>query len=518
MEPGIVAAAYAVETAVEGAAVGALAIAQSTVPLKARFYRLPSPSPVLTRSSHTLNVIKGRGYIFGGDGEGVGKGGDDAMHVLTLPTDLVLKDTDYQKISAVARPSKAALNAEGEAEKKSAGKAQSGDEEEEDDGNNKSVPAARAGHTASVIGNRIYIFGGRPARSSDADAPPNAPLQENGKVYVFEATEKTWRVLVPNEMGCSDDVPQPRNYASSSSTIHPLPIRNEEGTGRGKDELMTDEAKLRLVARRQGEDFTATDDQQSEGYGTLFLHGGYDAEGKLLRDAWAFDVASRIWSRWADVPSSDGEDGDGNICCIESKLWRCGDDFGKVAHFDIVRDEFDDMSGKGELGVGPKTGEWKVHTFGVKPGQEKLEKQVEEKMGGKPTNTESLFPARRKRSGFIPVTTGQGRDYLLLVMGEKGPQEVVDDIWSFQIPSEKKSAAAIKDTIRTMIGKGTGVEQWAKADIVESDKEEGMLDYPRGLSRFGSSPAGDAVGDVVIWGGIGPEGEVSADGWILTLE
>ncbi len=515
MEPGLVAAAYTVETAIEGAVVGGLAIAQSTVPLKARFYRLPSPSPALKRASHTLNVIKGRGYIFGGDGEGVGKAGDDAMHVLTLPTDPVLKDTDYQKIPAVARPSKPAFNAEGEAENKSAGKAQSGDDEE-DDGRNENVPAARAGHIASVIGDRMYIFGGRLAGLSDADVPPNALLEENGKVYVFDTTEKTWDVLVPNEM-CMHGVPQPRTYASSSSTIHPLPIRSE-GTGKGKGELMTDEAKLRLVARRQGEDLTAKDDQQSEGYGTLFLHGGYDSDGNLLRDVWAFDVASRIWSRWADVPKSDDEDGDGNICCIESKLWRCGDGFGKVAHFDILRNVFDDMSGKGELGVSPKTGEWEIHTFGVKPAQEKPEKQVEEKMGGQPTDTKSLFPATRKRSGFLPVTTGQGRDYLLLFMGEQGPKELMDDVWSFQIASEKKSAAAFKDTIRAMIGKGTGVEQWAKADILESDKEDGVLDHPNGLSRFGSSPAGDSVGDVVIWGGIGPEGEVSADGWILTLE
>jgi Galactose oxidase, central domain/Kelch motif len=509
MEPGLAAALYTAETAVQGAVVSGLAIARSTVPLNARFYRLPSPSPGLKRSSHTLNVIKGKAYILGGDGDTVGRDGDAAMHVVTLPTDLVLRDTDYQKILAVAKPVKPVFDVEGGVEKTLPSNAQIVRHSE-------NVPAARAGHSASAIGERIYVFGGsRVTGSSDPTAPPNSPLEEDGKVYVFDTIDKTWEVLVPNQQGCRDGIPRPRNYASSSSTTHPFPIK--EGGHKNVDDLMTEEAKLSLVSARQGEDFTATYDQQPEGYGTLFLHGGYDSDWNLLRDLWAFDVASRIWSRWPNLPTSDAGAGEGNICCIESRIWRSGDDFGKIAYFEVVRNQFDDMSGKGELGVSPKTGKWEIHTFGVKPGQEELEEKVEKKMGGKPTGTESLFPAQRKRSGFLPVTTGQGRDYLLLFMGEKGPHEFVDDIWSFQIASEKGSAAALKDTLRAKIGKETGVEQWAKANVVESNKEDGALEFPRGLSRFGSSPTGDSIGDVLIWGGIGPDG-TSGDGWIMTLE
>lgn len=502
MEPGLAAAAYTAETAIEGV---------ETVPLQARFYRVPSPSPSLKRSSHTLNVINGKAYILGGDGDTVGGDGDAAMHVITLPTDLVLMDTDYQKIPAVGQPVKPPFDEEGNVEKRSPSNAQSGAKDE-------NVPAARAGHSACTIGGRICVFGGsRATGSSDPTVPPNPPFEENGKVYVFDTIDKTWEVLIPGEEGCKDGVPQPRNYASSSSTTHPVPVRSEKSGGKGEGGLMTEEAKLRLVSKRQGEDFTTTDDQQAEGYGTLFIHGGYDFEENLLRDLWAFDVASRIWSRWQDLPQSDADDGEGNICCIESRIWRTGDGFGKAAHFDVVRNHFNDMGGKGELGVSPKTGEWEIHTFGVKPGQGGLEEKVEKKMGGKPTNTESLFPARRNRSGFLPVTTGQGRDYLLLFMGEKGPQEFIDDVRSFQIASEKKSAAALKDMVRAMIGKGTGVEQWAKANMVESNKADGALDFPKGLSKFGSSLMGDSIGDFLIWGGIGPNG-MSGDGWMMTLE
>lgn len=512
MDPGLAAAAYTAETAIEGAAAGAFAIARSTVPLKARFHRLPSPSPTLKRSSHTLNVIRGRVYIFGGDGDAVGSGGDNYVHVVTLPTDLELRDMDYQRIPASARPPKL-VSGEGEGIENTTQLEAEGGESGEN------VPAARAGHCASVIGERIYVFGGSsPTRTADPTVAPNPPLEEDGKVFVFDTTSKAWEILGPDKERCKDGTPLPRNYASSCCTVHPLPIRSEESGGKGKDQLMTEEAKLRLVSSREGEDLTATDDQQAEGYGTLFIHGGYDGDWNLLRDVWAFDVASRIWSRWPDVPPSDVEAGEGNILCIESRLWRCGDGFGKVAHLDVVRDQFDDMGGKGELGVSPRNGKWEVHSFGVKPGYEELEREVEKKMGGNPTKTESLFPARRKRSGFLPVTTGQGRDYLVLFMGENGPRELLDDVWSFQITSEKKSAAAFKDAVRAMVGKGTGVEQWAKADVSESNKEDGVVEFPKGLSRFGSSTSDEWVGSIVIWGGIRPGGETSGDGWILTLE
>jgi hypothetical protein len=191
----------------------------------------------------------------------------------------------------------------------------------------------------------------------------------------------------------------------------------------------------------------------------------------------------------------------------------------------------------------PKNEGWQVHSFGVRPGYEGLEAEVEKKMGGKPLNAETLFPERRIGAGFAPVTTGQGREYLLLYMGEKAAAagEPTNDIWTFQIASEKSSAAAFKDRVRSLVGRGTGSEQWAKAELMKSDdnKEEGddeedekkkkekdgAVDFfPRGLKRFGSSAASEWTGNIVIWGGIEPGlgggggGEVNADGWTLVVE
>ena len=66
MEPGVAAAAYGVETAAEGAIGASVAIAKPTMPLKASWRRVPSDT-LLPRSSHSLSIIKGKAYIFGGE-------------------------------------------------------------------------------------------------------------------------------------------------------------------------------------------------------------------------------------------------------------------------------------------------------------------------------------------------------------------------------------------------------------------------------------------------------------------
>ena len=87
--------------AVPAVAATTAALVKPTLPLHARFTKLAGPSSALARSSHTLNVLKGKAYIFGGDVPS-GNAVDNGTHIITLPTDEVLKDTDYQCIPAVA--------------------------------------------------------------------------------------------------------------------------------------------------------------------------------------------------------------------------------------------------------------------------------------------------------------------------------------------------------------------------------------------------------------------------------
>jgi hypothetical protein len=464
-EAGVVAAAYAAETVAEGAAVGAFAVAKSTTPLRVKFYKLPSPNRRLTRSCHTLTVVKGKAYIFGGDVWGQ-DGGDVVVHAITLPSDLELKDIDYQSIPPAAAPARPLANY--------------GDNPGSSSERQKNaVPVPRAAHTAAAVDSTIYIFGGRPPSSTAASA-----LNEQGTVHAFDATDKTWSTLTPHPTRCSSGIPCPRTHASTSSTPHP---------------------------------------QSSGDHGTVFLHGGYDAAGKLLRDVWAFDVASRIWSRWLDIPSAGAEEieGEGTIICTESRLWRCGDGFGKVVYLDLVRDAIDDFSGVGELGVSPKTGNWQTVSFGpiTVSGEGSQDDDVEAKISRPGMHLAEAYPLPRIGAGFVPMTTGAGREYLLFFMGQEGRGIVMGDVWSFQIRSDKRTPAMLKDGVRRMVGMHTGEQTWAKADVVQSTKEDGPLELPNGLSRFGCGPLQDfGRAAVVLWGGITQGADVVGDGWIMVAD
>ena len=64
MEAGL-ATGYAVETAAEGVIGAGVAIAKSTMPLRASWKRISTGTP-LARSSHSLSIVRGVAYVFGG--------------------------------------------------------------------------------------------------------------------------------------------------------------------------------------------------------------------------------------------------------------------------------------------------------------------------------------------------------------------------------------------------------------------------------------------------------------------
>ena len=174
MEAGI-AAGYAAETAVEGAVGAGIAIAKSTLPLKASWKRV-SIADALPRSSLSLSIVKGTAYIFGGEIRPREPVGND-VHSITLPPSGGT-EADYKVIPAVG----------GE------------------------IPQPRVGHTANVIDDRIYVFGGRGGKEM-------VPLAENGRVWVFDTVSKEWTFLEPTK-GCP--YPEPRSYHASAATAYPL--------------------------------------------------------------------------------------------------------------------------------------------------------------------------------------------------------------------------------------------------------------------------------------------------------
>lgn len=443
MEPSIAATAYGLQTAAEGAVGAAVALTMPTMPLKASPWRKIPTDISLPRSSHSLAIIKGKAYIFGGEykpREPV----DNNVHVFTLPQS-EHDQTDYQVISPTSS-----------------------------EGSTGPVPDRRVGHTAAAIDDRIYVFGGRGGKEMKA-------LEEKGRVWVFDTRMNQWSFLDP-----IGDTPYPasRSYHASTSTVHPLSAPIDQ-TGETK------------IASNTGFD----------DHGTVFIHGGCTASGRNV-DVWGFDVAARTWTQYPDAPGPAR--GGPALCFAQDRLYRFGGFDGQkelgglqCLHFLVAT--YDDMGGKGEMAVAPKTGQWET---------------VEAPEG-------TSIPGDRSVAGLHPVTTGQGRQYLLLLLGEKLPSgsghdgagKFWDDVWSFQLKPEGMSGASFKNATRWLVGAKTAEGSWAKVDVPESSMAQGRLDHPGPRGWFASSQGQDLdPGSVILWGGIGEDNQRAGDGWILTLD
>ncbi|KLT43567.1 galactose oxidase, partial [Cutaneotrichosporon oleaginosum] len=133
-------------------------------------------APALQRSSHSLNVVGGKAYIFGGELESRTPV-DNAMHVVNLATG------DYEKIEA--------------------------------DG----APPLRVGHAAAAIGRSIFLFGGR-------GGPAMEPLEEQGAVYEFDTAARSWRKHTP-----SGAYPCARSYHCAAGTPDKIVVHAGCGSG-----------------------------------------------------------------------------------------------------------------------------------------------------------------------------------------------------------------------------------------------------------------------------------------------
>lgn len=446
MESGVEAAAYGVETADEAVVGAARAVGKSSMPLKGNPWRPIPTDQLLPRSSHSLSIVKGKAYIFGGE-EIPREPADNHVHVFTLPQSED-DETDYQAITA--KSSK---------------------------GPKGPVPEKRVGHTATAIDHRIYVFGGRGGKEMK-------PLEEKGRVWVFDTRTNQWSFLDPIK---NTPYPESRSYHASTSTLHPLhPLHGP-----------TDPTALSMNASNSGFD----------DHGTVFIHGGCPVSGRKA-DVWGFDVAAQTWSRFPDAPGPAR--GGANLCFAQDRLYRFGGfdgqkELGGLQCLHFVVATFDDKGGKGEMDVAPKTGQWET---------------VEAPEG-------TQVPGDRSVAGLHPVTTGQGRHFLLLFLGERLPSgsghdgagKFWDDVWSFQLKPEGMSAASFKDAARWLVGAKTAEGSWVKVDIPETSMTGGITDYPGPRGWFASSQGQDLdPGSVVLWGGVHENNQRAGDGWILTLE
>ncbi|KAI9808060.1 MAG: hypothetical protein M1827_007525 [Pycnora praestabilis] len=477
MDPAtLVVAEQAVSTTVEGGAAVALGVARNTMPIKAIFHKIPTAAP-LHRSSHSISVVKGRAYIFGGEVE-PHKAADNAMHVYMLPSSGV-SEADYQSI-----PPQAATEG-GE------------------------VPVPRVGHTANVVGDMIYVFGGRGGEDK-------APLEEKGRVWIFDTKTGTWSYIDPKE---NTSYPEARYYHACVSNAHPIPTDANARSAPQPPSFSIEKLQQQLGSRSQpAEPYTSP-------HGTLFIHAGCTSPTARLSDTWSFDIPSQTWSPYPTAPSPARSGA--SLAFTQNRLYLFGgfsgdkEIGGQIDYLDILVSTFDDQGGKGEMALSPRTGTWETLEF--------------------PDNPLAPGPRPRSMAGFAPVTTGQGREYLLLFFGERDPAGEIrgtgdsdehqsvywSDVWSFQLRPQGMTAASWKDATRQAAGYRTGQGEWAEVHttMVTGGKEDEQADMKgakggmggRGWFAYTEAKEVDG-GSVVLWGGLTGDNQTQGDGWIISVE
>jgi hypothetical protein len=456
MEPAAAGALYAAENLLSGAAALVKGITHPTLPLKAHLARIGSVP--LPRSCHTLSVVKGRAYLFGGE-TAPGELADNDMHVVILPSSGVL-EADYTTLKA--RP-------------ETVGGA---------------VPAPRKGHSSVVIGDSICIFGGEGVQ------------EEGGRIWIFQTLRSTWSYLDPSP-GTAVPAHRTGHAAAASGLPAPKTVTYQEKA----PQQPADPAKV------------VPEPAEEDSWGTICVVGGRETgTGELAKDALAFDVRSRTWS---NLPTPDGPPIEGaGLALVGNSLYLFG---GKTATETgasaTATTQVLDVSSvwqHAEDGTTPLASGWAWDSLSTP---------------SKADGSTSLAPSPRFAAGLEDVTTGQGRHYLLLFGGSSPAPDnnitLLDDIWAFQLPSERHSAAIAKDAARAGLKRETHEAHWAEVGCKYSDArgEEIAPKKSGGIKGFGSRSGFAAAkgtevdgASVVVWGGVDDHGRILSDGWLITAE
>lgn len=487
--------------------------------------------PEIPRSSHTINIVSSTAYIFGGEinpREPV----DNDMHVVRLPYSSGGVSADYFRIKALpdttqtvetvaATPKEAAIGKEGNLDEiplaeggvKDKGKGLATDSRVE----LGDVPAPRVGHASAVIGSRIFIFGGR-------GGPDMKPLDEAGRVWVFDTRVRTWSHLDPApavQGGAIIHRPSPRSYHSATATDRPREFSQpRQSRSQTWQDWALGDASKRGTPQAPIVGPVAEDaiDEESAGYGTLFIHAGCLADGERTNDLWAFDVRSKTWTQ---LPAGNGPSRGGTAICVsKSRLFRFGgfdgaDEIGGQLDFlDLEVESFNDQGARGEVAVRAR-GTW----------QTILQTNIDASSTEIPAEPYQEWPGPRSVASLEAITLGGGREYLVLAMGERTPSvsghnaagQFHNDVWLFQVPPLGMSTASFTDAFLQLTGRKTGEGRWTRVatkpyDDDISDEEP----LPRGW--LASAPMTDLEDNaIVFWGGLNEASERMGDGWILRL-
>ena len=478
-ETAVTGALYGMETLAEGAIALAKGIYDPTLPLKALFS--PITSVPLPRSSHSLAVVNGRAYVFGGESASGTRATND-VQVVVLPTSNVQESADQKTIEAKA-------TTEG-----------------------GHVPEERIDHCAVSIDDCFYVFGGRTNSSS------TEPLDENGRIWMFNTKLSAWTCLEPSS---TSPRPPPRyKYAMIASSLPEL-------SGPPTDHDTAPQAPLDPAD-------VVPEPHEPDSRGTLIISCGKSVAGTLLNDCWAFDIRKRTWSPLPppqDDPALSCHSS--SLALVGNKLYSC---FGRTSSGDLLHMRTLDL----EMNTPPpaSTGQDNT-TFAPRSVLSAASNDWQDATSRSPGTS----PTPRSAAALVPVTTGQGRTYLLALGGhstnsspsaatplkasstEFSDPELMPhgDAFAYQLPSSSSSFAEAKDTARKTLKSDSGEGKWAEVKYLDGEGrmvQEGQ--EGRGFGKrmqFAAARAGEVDGgSIVVWGGLDDKGEVCGDGWIIGVE
>ncbi|KAI8624416.1 hypothetical protein F5Y19DRAFT_314356 [Xylariaceae sp. FL1651] len=517
--------------------------------MKGTWQHIPLPS--LPRSAHSLDIIAGNAYIFGGEVEGH-KPIDNDMHVVVLPWSGTRADyytikakpspkfsnadplptiiTEEDETAAQLRdpltdvPLSSPAPATTSNSRPSSSSAAKGKTLE-----TAGVPCPRTGHATAVIGTRIFMYGGRSA------AADSTTLDERGRVWVFETKTQTWTHLDPHY---SSPIPPARSYHAAVATekprdfsVKPMRLRR---SSTWKEWAEGDSAEVGIPQRPIAGSIAenATDDEaEGAGFGTFIVHGGRLEDGTRTSDVWAFDVHARTWKPLPDAPGPARSGA--ALALAKSRLYRFGGSDGEgralggqldVLHLGL--DEFDDQNSRGEIGIFARGGWQGIVAPSSAPPSETAGLTTGSTHAG--TSSEP-WPLPRSAASLTLVQAGGGREYLVLLLGESAPFSDDDgdgsagkfhsDVWAFQVPPLGGTAASVTDAFLHSMGRKTGEGRWIPVSLGPCDDEEELdVQGPGARGWFGAAPLGDLEENAIfVAGGLTEGGTRLGDGWIFRL-
>lgn len=201
-------------------------------------------------------------------------------------------------------------------------------------------PGARSSHAITVVGQKVYTFGG--------EFKPRVPVDNN--LYVFDLKEQTWSLS-----DATGDIPPPRvgvTMASIGSTIYVFGGR--DATHKELNELYsfdttTDQWTLLSSgdtgpARRSYHSMVADDHR-------IYVFGGCGEDGRL-NDLWAYVVIDKKWTKFPFPGENCKPRGGAGLAVSLGKIWVVygfsGEELDDVHCFDPLQGKWEQVDTSGE--------------------------------------------------------------------------------------------------------------------------------------------------------------------------